>query len=165
MPDLIAIGYDDTTTAVSAMEAVEDMSQDMIIQPDAVAAIVRDDHGKFRTITNQHTVGAGATWGLFWGLLFGFLIFNPVLGMAMGAAFGALGGKLAKDSISKEFQQQVRDALQPGTSALFMIVEEMTTDKALDQLSKFGGSVIKTSLSKEVEAEIQEHLHGTGTAT
>jgi uncharacterized membrane protein len=46
-----------------------------------------------------------------------------------------------------------------------MIVEEMTTDKALDQLSKFGGSVIKTSLSKEVEAEIQEHLHGTGTAT
>lgn len=163
MSDLIAIGYDDTTTAVSAMEAVEEMSHELIIQPDAVAAIVRDQNGKFRTITNQHTVGAGATWGLFWGLLFGLLLFNPVLGMAMGAAFGALGGKLAKDSISAEFQEQVRDALQPGTSALFMIVEEMTTDKALDGLSEFGGTVIKTSLSKETEAEIQEHLHGTST--
>ena len=163
MSDLIAIGYNDTTTALSAMEAVDEMSHELIIQPDAVAAIVRDQSGKFRTITNQHTVGAGATWGLFWGLLFGLLLFNPVLGMALGAAFGALGGKLAKDSISQEFQEQVRDALQPGTSALFMIVEEMTTDKALDGLSEFGGTVIKTSLSKETEAEIQEHLHGTST--
>jgi uncharacterized membrane protein len=164
MSDLIAIGYDDTTSAISAMEAVDEMAHDLVIQPDAVAAIIRDDDGRFRTITNQHTVGAGATWGLFWGLLFGFLVFNPVLGMAMGAAFGALGGKLAKDSISKEFQDQVRAALQPGTSALFMIVEEMTTDKALDRLSAFGGHVIKTSLSKDAEAEIQEHLHGTGGA-
>ena len=163
MSDLIAIGYNDTTTALSAMEAVDEMSHELIIQPDAVAAIVRDQSGKFRTITNQHTVGAGATWGLFWGLLFGLLLFNPVLGMALGAAFGALGGKLAKDSISQEFQEQVRDALQPGTSALFMIVEEMTTDKALDGLSEFGGTVIKTSLSKETEAEIQEHLHGAST--
>lgn len=41
-----------------------------------------------------------------------------------------------------------------------MIVEQMTTDKALDGLSKFGGTVIKTSLSAEDEAEIQKYLHG-----
>jgi uncharacterized membrane protein len=82
--------------------------------------------------------------------------------MAMGAAFGALGGKLAKSSISKEFQEQVRDQMQPGTSALFMIVEQMTTDKALAGLSPFGGTVLKTSLSDEDQAEIQEALHGQG---
>ena len=162
MPDLIAIGYDDTTTALQAMDEVGRLSQDLVIQPDAVAAIVRSDDGKFRTITNQHEVGAGATWGMFWGLLFGILFFMPILGMAAGAAFGALGGKLAKDSISKDFQDQVREAMQPGTSALFMIVEQMTTDKALDGLSKFGGNVIKTSLSEEAEAEIQAPLHGEG---
>lgn len=160
MPDLIAIGYDDTTTALSAMDEVGHLAQDLIIQPDAVAAIIRNEDGKFRTVTNQHEVGAGATWGMFWGLLFGILFFVPIFGMAVGAAFGALGGKLAKDSISKDFQDQVREALQPGTSALFMVVEQMTTDKALDGLSKFGGSVIKTSLSDEDEAEIQKHLHG-----
>ncbi|MFZ4670080.1 MAG: DUF1269 domain-containing protein [Microthrixaceae bacterium] len=160
MPDLIAIGYDDTTTALSAMDEVGHLAQDLIIQPDAVAAIIRNQDGKFRTVTNQHEVGAGATWGMFWGLLFGILFFVPIFGMAIGAAFGALGGKMAKDSISKDFQDQVREALQPGTSALFMVVEQMTTDKALDGLSKFGGNVIKTSLSDEDEAEIQKHLHG-----
>jgi len=97
---------------------------------------------------------------MFWGLLFGILFFLPIFGMAIGAAFGALGGKLAKDSIGKDFQEQVRSKLQPGTSALFMIVQQMTTDKALDSLAKFGGDVIKTSLSDEDEAEIQAHLHG-----
>ncbi len=162
MPDLIAIGYDDTTTALQAMDEVGRLSQDLVIQPDAVAAIVRSDDGKFRTITNQHEVGAGATWGMFWGLLFGILFFMPILGMAAGAAFGALGGKLAKDSISKDFQDQIREHMQPGSSALFMIVEQMTTDKAVDGLSKYGGTVIKTSLSDEAEAEIQAHLHGEG---
>ena len=162
MPDLIAIGYPDTTTAVKAMDEVGHLAQDLVIQPDAVAAVIRNDDGKFRTITNQHEVGAGATWGMFWGMLFGLLFFVPILGMAMGAAFGALGGKLAKSSISKEFQEQVRDQMQPGTSALFMIVEQMTTDKALAGLSQFGGTVLKTSLSDEDQAEIQEALHGQG---
>ena len=161
MPDLIAIGYPDTTTAVKAMDEVGHLAQDLVIQPDAVAAVIRSSDGKFRTITNQHEVGAGATWGMFWGMLFGLLFFVPILGMAMGAAFGALGGKLAKSSISKEFQEQVRDQMQPGTSALFMIVEQMTTDKALAGLSKFGGTVLKTSLSDEDQAEIQAALHGT----
>ena len=162
MPDLIAIGYPDTTTAVKAMDEVGHLAQDLVIQPDAVAAVIRNDDGKFRTITNQHEVGAGATWGMFWGMLFGLLFFVPILGMAMGAAFGALGGKLAKSSISKEFQDQVREQMQPGTSALFMIVEQMTTDKALDGLAPFGGTVLKTSLSDEDQAEIQEALHGQG---
>lgn len=160
MPDLIAIGYPDTTTALSAMDEVGRLAQDLVIQPDAVAAVIRGEDGKFRTVTNQHEVGAGATWGMFWGLLFGILFFVPIFGMAMGAAFGALGGKLAKGSIGKDFQDQVRAAMQPGTSALFMIVEQMTTDKALAGLSQFGGDVIKTSLSAEDEAEIQKHLHG-----
>jgi uncharacterized membrane protein len=160
MPDLIAIGYADTTTALSAMDEVERLAGDLVIQPDAVAAIVRGEDGKFRTITNQHEVGGGATWGMFWGLLFGLLFFVPIFGMAIGAAFGALGGKLAKGTIDKQFQNQVKAQVQPGTSCLFLIVEQMTTDRALEGLSKFGGTVIKTSLSKEAEAELQEALHG-----
>lgn len=162
MPDLIAIAYDDTTTALSAMDEVHHLAEDLVIQPDAVAAIIRADDGKFRTVTNQHEVGAGATWGLFWGFLFGILFFVPVLGLAVGAGLGALMGKITKSSIDKGFQDQIRDALTPGTSALFLIVEQMTTDKATEGLSHFGGEVIKTSLSKEDEAELQEALHGTG---
>jgi len=160
MPDLIAIAYEDTTTAMSAMDEVQHLAADLVIQPDAVAAIIRSDDGKYRTITNQHVVGAGATWGMFWGLLFGILFFVPVFGMVFGAGLGAVMGKITKSSIDKGFQDQIHDALKPGTSALFLIVEQMTTDKATAGLSKFGGTVIKTSLSEADEAELQEALHG-----
>jgi uncharacterized membrane protein len=160
MADLIAIGYDDTNTAVQAMDEVERLAKDLVIQPDAVAAIIRSEEGKYRTVTNQHIVGAGATWGMFWGLLFGILFFVPVFGMAFGAGLGAVMGKIGKSGIDKGFQDQVREQVKPGTSALFLIVEQMTADKALEGLSKFGGTVIKTSLSKEAEAELQKELHG-----
>ncbi len=160
MADLIAIGYDDMTTAERAMETAEELANDLILQPDALAAIIHKEDGKFKTVTNAHEVGAGASWGMFWGLLFGILFFVPIFGMALGAAFGALGGKLSKDAISKEFQEKVRASLQPGTSALFMIVEQVTGDKAIEALSQYGGTVIKTSFSKDVEDEIQRELHG-----
>jgi uncharacterized membrane protein len=162
MADLIAIGYPDTTTAIQAEEEVQRLSKDLVIQPDAVAAIIRSEDGKIKTITNMHAVGAGTTWGMFWGFLFGFLFFVPFFGMAIGAGMGALMGKITKSGVDKQFEDQVRDMLKPGTSALFMVVEQMTTDKALDALSKYGGTVIKSSLSKDAEAELQEALHGKG---
>jgi uncharacterized membrane protein len=161
MSDLIAIGYDDETTAIEAMNEAEHLAQELIIQPDAIAAIIRNKDGKYKVMTNHHMVGAGATWGMFWGMLFGILFFVPVLGMAVGAGFGALFAKLEKSGLDKQFQQQVRDMLQPGHSALFLVVEKVTPDKAVEALSKYGGTVLKSSLSKETEAELQNALHGT----
>ncbi len=160
MADLIAIGYDDTTTAIQAMDEAQRLAADLVIQADAIAAIIRTEDGKMRTVTNQHTVGAGTTWGMFWGFLFGLLFFVPFLGMAFGAGMGALMGKIGKSGIDKQFQDQVRDLLKPGTSALFIMFEKATPDKALAALSKFGGTVLKTSLSDEATAEINKELHG-----
>ena len=137
MPDLIAIAYDDTTTALSAMDEVHHLAEDLIIQPDAVAAIIRSEDGKYRTVTNQHEVGAGATWGLFWGMLFGILFFVPVFGMVFGVGLGAIMGKITKSSIDKGFQDQIKDALTPGSSALFLIVEQMTGDNPFDGRNVF----------------------------
>ncbi len=164
MADLIAIAYPDEATADEAAEEARRLAKDLIIQSDAIAVITRDREGKYHTHTSHHLVGGGATWGMFWGLLFGLLFFVPVLGMAVGAGLGALMGKIAKSGIDKNFQDQVRGALQPGTSALFLMVEKVTPDKAVEAMSKFGGTVIKTSLSKEGEQELQEALHGGSAA-
>jgi uncharacterized membrane protein len=162
MATLVAIGYPDETTALSAMDEAERLQHELIIQADAIAAIVRNKEGKIRVVTNHHAVGAGATWGMFWGMLFGMLFFVPFLGMAVGAGMGALMGKVTKNAVDREFQDQVREMLQPGTSALFMVVEKVTPDKAVEAMSKFGGTVLKSSLSKEAESELQEALHGEG---
>ena len=162
MADLIAIGYPDEATAEAAAEEARALARDLIIEPDAIAVIGRDQEGRYHVHTSHHPVGAGATWGMFWGVLFGLLFFIPVFGLAVGAGLGALMGKITKTGIDKAFQDQVRGMLQPGTSALFLMVEKVTPDKAVDALSKYGGTVLKTSLSKDDEKELQEALHGGG---
>jgi uncharacterized membrane protein len=164
MADLIAIGYDDETTAAAAAEEVGRLAKDLIIEPDAVAVIVRNQDGKYKVTTNHHPVGGGASYGMFWGLLFGVLFFVPVFGMAVGAGLGALLGKVEKTGIDREFQDQVRDMVRPGTSALFVVVEKVTPDKAVEGLSRFGGTVLKSSLSKDAEHELQDALHGAKAA-
>jgi uncharacterized membrane protein len=159
MADLIAIGYPDETTALEAEQEAEKLAADLIIQADAIAAIVRDKDGKYKVTTNHHAVAGGTVWGMWWGLLFGLLFFVPVFGMAVGAGFGALFGKLEKTGIDKEFQEQVRDMLKPGTSALFLVIEKVTPDKAIERLRPFGGTVLKTSLSEETEKALQEELN------
>jgi len=160
MAELIAIGYPDESTAELAADEARRLAHDLIIQPDAIAVIVRDKDGKYHVHTSHHAVGGGAVWGSFWGLLFGMLFFVPVLGIAIGAGMGALMGKMGKAGIDKEFEGQVRGLVQPGTSCLFLMVEKVTPDKAVDAMSKFGGTVLKTSLSKEGEEQLQEALRG-----
>jgi uncharacterized membrane protein len=158
--DLIVIGYDDEETAEKAAAEVESLAADLLIEPEAIAVIRRDKEGKFHVETTHHPVAEGATWGMFWGVLFGLLFFIPIFGLAIGGLMGALFGAVAKVGIDKGFQERVRDLVQPGTSALFMIVDKITPDKAIDALSKYGGTVLQTSLSADAERQIQEALHG-----
>jgi uncharacterized membrane protein len=160
MATLVAIGYPDQGTAEQAMQTVEQLQGELIIQADQVAAINRDAEGKYHVHT-QHggaSAGAGAVWGGFWGMLFGLLFFIPFAGLALGAGMGALFGHFGEKGIDKAFQQQVRDYLKPGTSALFMVIEQVTPDKAIAALQQYGGTVIRTSLSDEDTKKLQEAL-------
>jgi len=157
---LVAIGYPDQVTAEDARQTVQRLESELIIQADQVAAISRDLDGKYHVHTTHGGAGtgAGAVWGGFWGLLFGLLFFIPFAGWAVGAGLGALFGHLGEKGIDKQFQEQVRDQLKPGTSALFMVIEHATPDKAVAALEKYGGTVIKTSLSEEDTKKLQDAL-------
>src|ERR1700747_2269101 len=163
MSELIAIGYPDESTAELAADEARRLRDDLIIQQNSIAVILRDKDGKYHVHTSHHAVGGGAAWGMFWGLLFGMLFFIPVFGMAIGAGMGALMGKVGKAGIDKQFEEQVRGLVQPGTSCLFLMIEKATPDKAVEAMRKFGGTVLKTSLSKEGEQQLQEALHGQTT--
>ena len=160
MATLVAIGYPDQGTAEQARSTVAELEADLVIQADQVAAISRDLEGKYHVHTTHGgaSAGGGAVWGGFWGMLFGLLFFIPFAGLAIGAGMGALFGHFGEKGIDKAFQQQVRDYVKPGTSALFMVIEHATPDKAIAALQQYGGTVIKTSLSDEDTKKLQEAL-------
>ena len=96
------------------------------------------------------------------GLINWNIIFCPLLGAAVGAATGAIGGALSDIGVDDEFMRELGETLTPGTSALFILVRKVTPDKVLDEVSKYGGKILRTSLSKDDESQLQDVLDHHG---
>ena len=43
-----------------------------------------------------------------------------------------------------------------------MVVEKVTPDKAVEAMSKYGGTGLKSSLPNEAQQQLQDALHGEG---
>ena len=160
MAYLIAIAYPDETTALRAADEAKRLTGELVVRPDAIAAVACCRDGTYKVVTHHHPVAGGATWGGFWGLLFGMLFFVPVFGMALGAGLGGVLRNLERSGLEREFQDEVRGHVRPGTSALFVIVEKISPGKAIESLAAFGGRALSSQLSQEAEAELQAVLQG-----
>ncbi len=160
MTQLLAIGYPDIDTGPLAKEEVERYADDLTVQADAVAVVIRDGSGKFKTITNALAVEEGAAYGMIWGPLFAILFFVPFLGMDLGAGLRALMKRIEEAGIDERFQTVIRELLKPGTSALFMIVEDATMDGAVRAIAGFGGTVVTSPFPERAQTSLQEALHG-----
>jgi uncharacterized membrane protein len=160
MPTLVAIAYPDQSTAEEARATLWQLEDELVVQADEVAVISRDEDGRYHVHTSHtdFSTAGGAIWGGFWGLLFGTLFLIPFAGWGMGAGLGAALGHQRDKSIDQHFEDQVRDHLQPGTSALFMVIQHATPDKAISAIARHGGTVIETSLSDEDARKLQEAL-------
>jgi uncharacterized membrane protein len=74
----------------------------------------------------------------------------------MGAALGAAENLGIKD----DFKQRVQHMLEPGTSAILVILRKATYDKFVEALRPYGGTILRTSLSHETEQQLMKILHG-----
>lgn len=128
-----------------------------MIDLEDAAIVVRNKQGKVKIKQTQELVASGALSGGFWGLLFGVIFLHPMLAL-FGAAVGALSGALTDVGIDDEFVREIGNTLEPGTSAIFILVRKSTPDKVLEEISKFEGKVLRTSLSREDEAKLQAAL-------
>jgi len=163
MSDLIVIGYPDEETAGKAWDELTRLQHDFLVDLEDAAVIRRDRKGKLHVTTPAHHAVAWGTFsGLFWGVLIGLLFLfplAPLTGLAggiMGAALGAAGNLGVKD----EFRQRVQDLVQPGTSAILVIVRKVTPDKFLEAMRPYGGTVLQTSLPHDAEQQLMKALHG-----
>lgn len=54
--------------------------------------------------------------------------------------------------------KQLADGLKPGTSVLFVLIRKATPDKVVDEVKKYGGTILKTSLTHDDEVKLQAAL-------
>ncbi|MFG2045105.1 DUF1269 domain-containing protein [Dactylosporangium sp. NPDC048998] len=160
MSDLIAIGYRDVTTANAAREKIIELQrQGLITVRDAAVVDVGPD-GKVRLHQATSATAVGAAGGALWGGLIGLLFFAPFVGMAVGAASGAVAGKLTDVGVDDKFMKDVGAALQPGSAALFLLVDQVTVDKVMAEMAKyqFGGQLLRSSLSVDAEQRLRDAI-------
>ncbi len=157
MANLVVLAFDTETGADQMRDDLIRMQNEHIIQLDDAAVAVRNKDGKVKIEQLANLTGAGALSGAFWGFLIGLIFLVPGFGLLAGAAMGALMGHFTDIGIDDKFIKEVGNTIQPGNSALFLLVKSATPDKVMEELQgKYKNvKVIKTSLSKEQEDKLR----------
>lgn len=158
MSNLVVIGYEDQFKAEEVRLMLWKMQKEYLIDLEDAVVAVKDDKGKVKLHQALNLTAAGAAGGGFWGALIGLIFLNPLLGLAVGASAGAVSGALTDVGINDNFMKELAGTMQPGNSALFILVRRSTPDKVLEELKGTGGKVLKTSLSHDDEAKLQDAL-------
>lgn len=166
MSDLAVVAYKDQDTADQVLNKLRELQKEYLVDLEDAVVVVRDKSGKVRIKQAVQLVrtGAlgGAAWGGLFGLLVGVLFMNPLLGWVTGAAAGAGAGALSAAltdyGINDDFIKQIGKNLEPGSSALFILVRRVNFDKVLPELQRFGGQIIKTSFTNEQEERLRKTL-------
>jgi uncharacterized membrane protein len=161
--DLIAIAYPDQAAVERARERLRKAVVDGVIQVEDVVVMIRDEDGTIEVRQGSTGVGMAATGGAIAGGLIGLVFLAPLFGMAVGAAAGgAMWKSMFGDvGVAQSFVNELGENLSPGRAALIVLVREMKPEKVLPHIQEHG-HVIRTSLTDEVEAQLDAALAAAG---
>jgi uncharacterized membrane protein len=154
--ELVVLAFDGKDRALEARDELFELQKQQLITLRDAAVVVRKENGKVDVKQAQSLVGAGAVGGAFWGMLIGVLFWMPWLGLAIGTISGALSGKLADYGIDDTFIEEVGGTIDPGDSALFLLVEDVVADRIIEEMTQFDPEVVRTNLSQEDEQQLRD---------
>lgn len=158
MSNLIVIIYDDADGAFAMRDTLKSVAHMGKISLDDSAVVVKDADGKVHV---KHQVDRGVKIGSVAGGLLGLLlasVFFPIGGLVLGAVGGALVGKATGQGIDHKFVNEVKEELQPNSSALFVIVRDADPAIALSAVRqhKGTGKLYQTTLASEDEDQLRK---------
>jgi uncharacterized membrane protein len=160
--ELVAIVFEKQTRAEEVLLNLAHLQQEGAIKLADAVIVTKDDEGKSKVRqTVDVTPGKGAFAGGWWGLLIGMIFAGPIGGVVAGVAGGASGalyGKLVDIGLDDGWIRQMADWIDPGTSALLLLVGEARLDEVLAELRRFEGHLVTTTLPDEVRIRLEDAL-------
>ncbi|MCG2841403.1 DUF1269 domain-containing protein [Sandaracinobacter sp. RS1-74] len=166
MGQLVVLGFDGLSAADEVLNKLRTLKAQHLIDLEDAVVVERDAEGKvhMKQAVNLTKLGAtsGGLSGALWGTLVGLLFLNPLAGMVIGAGAGAgagaLSGSLIDFGVNDDFVKQLSETIPNGSSALFVLVREVTMDKVVAEIQAWNPRVLNTSLSSEQEEKLVEAL-------
>jgi uncharacterized membrane protein len=177
--DLIVVGFKGTRRASEVLSELQKLDDKWVIDLDDAVSAYRTDDGKLRIDQSvQATRGQGADLGVLVGGMLGALVAAPFTGgLSAAAAAGAVGAGVAggglagaatgaadatdwknRYGISDDFVSQLGKIVNPGESAVFVLLRTATPDVVVEKFRGYGGKVLRTNLSIRDAARVQREL-------
>jgi len=156
MTDLIVLVFQDDRGAFEVREKLIELQKQHLIRLADAAVAVRNREGAVKIKQIVDLTAQGALGGAFWGLLAGVLFWMPTMGMAIGTIVGAISGSMTDFGVNDEFIHQVAREVEPGQSALFLLVVDATMDRVIEEITPWNPKVLRTNLSREQERKLRE---------
>jgi uncharacterized membrane protein len=157
MTNLLVMTFPDAAVASEARKTVRDLERRGLLSLEDAAVISRDASGA-TSVNNEvdRSIKIGAGVGAMVGLIFSFSF--PLLGLAIGAGGGALTGRALDRGLDKSFIAEVEAALQPGTSALALVMNSADPTALRAALEPLAGAIYETTLDPSLEEELRRAL-------
>ena len=157
--EIVAIAFDKQTRADEVLLSVAHRQQEGLIDVIDAVVVSKDENGRTDVKeTVDLTPAKAAIAGSWWGLLVGLLVGGPLAGLVGGVAAGALVGKLVDLGLDDGWVRDMAQWLDPGTSALLLLIEDTVHASVIDELSRFEGKVVYTTLPDGVREALEQAL-------
>ena len=172
MSELVCIAFKDSSTADRVLNELRAMETKYVLDLEDAVIVVRDIDGKVHLKQCVDVFGGatshGVALGVLWGGLMGLLFMNPFAGLIGSIAGGAGGGAmttaaseyglLSDYGIPDNFIKNLGSTITRGTSAIFLLIRSADQDKLLAHFSRYEGTILKTSMSKDQEEKLRAAL-------
>ena len=163
--DILAIVLDKPTRANEVLLALAHLQGEGKVRMHDAVIVAKDAEGRAQVVeTVDVTPAKGALAGSWWGLLGSLLVGGPAALAVIvgGAAAGALYGKIVDRGLEDEWVKRMADWIDPGTSALLLLVDDGFDPAVIVELRRFEGTgeVAYSTLPADTRADLEAALAG-----
>ena len=141
---LVGISFESAFRAQEFLVAASGLAAAGKLKLKDAVTVIKDDSGK--TVVHETvdpTPLSSALSGAMWAGLFGLILGGPVgwiAGLAVGASAGALTAKVIDFGVPDEWVTWFKDAVQPGTATVALLVEDLHRDALVAEAARFTGA-------------------------
>jgi uncharacterized membrane protein len=159
--ELIVMAFQEEARAREVLKHLQKRQKEHSFKLYNAAVVIKDHEGKASLYEIGDVSGSrGEVLGGIAGGLIG-LVGGPA-GMLVGAAAGAATGGVTANRIdlgfSKQFLENLKSCLTPGTSAVIVLVEQRWIDALVQELNQYQGKLLRHQVKSEVVDQLQEAI-------
>ena len=158
---LVGVSFDDTFRAQEFLTASTRLAAGGDLRLVDAVVVSKDDKGRtmVRETTDPQPARTALSGGM-WAGLFGLMLGGPVgwlAGTALGASAGAITAKVVDLGIPDEWVGWFRQAVQPGSVIVALLVTGLNVNALVDEAARFAGAHL---VYANLEPNAMERIRG-----